>query len=86
MLANHDYRVAYQRFRARLVQARKDAGLTQVEVARRLGKPQSFVSKIESGERRLDFVELRVLAQIYGKTLSFFDLDLDSAEVSRHHR
>jgi len=46
------------RFRARLRQARKDAGLTQVKLAERLRKPQSYVSKYESGERRLDVLEL----------------------------
>jgi transcriptional regulator with XRE-family HTH domain len=49
------------RYRALLrhvVQARKDAGITQVELAARLDKPQSFVSKSETGERRIDFVEL----------------------------
>jgi ribosome-binding protein aMBF1 (putative translation factor) len=47
----------YQAFQAALVEARQKAKLTQVEVAARLGKPQSFVSKYESGERRLDVVE-----------------------------
>lgn len=37
--------------------AREAAGVTQGELARRLGKPQSFVSKAEMGERRLDVVE-----------------------------
>ena len=41
-----------------LIAARGDAGLSQVGLARRLGKPQSYVSKFESGERRLDVVEL----------------------------
>ena len=40
-----------------LIAARRDAGLTQIELANRIGKPQSFVSKYESGERRLDVVE-----------------------------
>lgn len=75
MLDNHKYRKTYEKFREKLVQARKDTGLTQAEVARRLGKPQSFVSKIESGERRVDFVELEVLAHLYNKSLSFFTLD-----------
>lgn len=46
-----------------VVAARKSAGLTQVELARRLNKPQSFVAKIEAGERRVDVVELLVLAE-----------------------
>jgi transcriptional regulator with XRE-family HTH domain len=66
------YHKAYKRFLARLVQARRDAGLTQVEVAKRLGKAHSFLSKCELGERRVDFVELQKLAKIYGKDISFF--------------
>ena len=69
---DHAYQKAYQRFRARLVQARNEAGLTQVEVAKRLGRPNSFISKCELGERRVDVVELRQLAHIYRKDLSFF--------------
>lgn len=61
-----------QDFLRRLRQARKDAGLTQVEVARRLGRTQSFVTKAERGERRLDVVELRAFARIYKKRASFF--------------
>lgn len=44
--------------------AREDAGLTQVNIAERLGKPQSFVSKYERGERRLDFTEFVELASV----------------------
>jgi len=55
-----------------LVQARKDAALTQVEVARRLGRPNSFISKCELGERRVDVVELQQLAKIYRKKMEFF--------------
>lgn len=47
----------YAALREALVSARKAAGLTQADVAEALGRPQSFVSKIESGERRLDVVE-----------------------------
>jgi len=46
-----------------LRELRREAGLPQVEVAKRLGKPQSFVSKYESGERRLDVLELRELCR-----------------------
>jgi transcriptional regulator with XRE-family HTH domain len=66
------YQRAYRAFLAKLLQARKDAGLTQVEVSRRMGKPHSFLSKCELGERRVDFVELQQLAKIYRKELSFF--------------
>lgn len=63
---------AYRRFVARLRQARLKAGLTQAEVARRLNRQQSFVSKFESGERRLDVLELSELAKLYRKPLRWF--------------
>ncbi len=66
------YQSAYNAFRERLIKARKDAGLTQGEVNERMGKPHSFISKCELGERRVDFVELQMLAKIYGKSVSFF--------------
>lgn len=56
----------YTRFLSLLRQARLDAGLTQTEVARRLGKPQSFISKCESGERRVDAVEFLALCRVLG--------------------
>lgn len=66
------YQNAYKNFLARLIEARKQAGLTQVDVAKRLGKAHSFISKCELGERRVDFVELQQLARIYDKDISFF--------------
>ena len=56
----------YGRFRALLIDARKKAGLSQAELAKRLAKPQSFVSKFERGERRLDVIEFRAVAQALG--------------------
>jgi transcriptional regulator with XRE-family HTH domain len=50
-----------------------ESGLTQTEVAKLLSRPQSFVSKSESGERRVDFVELLHIAKIYRKPISFFE-------------
>lgn len=47
----------YKRFQAALKEARKAAGLTQAQVGKRLGRPQSYVNKYESGERRLDVIE-----------------------------
>jgi transcriptional regulator with XRE-family HTH domain len=57
---------------ARLRQARRDAGLTQEEVAKRIGVRQAFVSKVERGERRIDPVELARFAALYGKSLAWF--------------
>jgi transcriptional regulator with XRE-family HTH domain len=58
-----------------LVRSRKKAGLTQVEVAKRLGRPQSFVAKVEGGERRVDLVELLDLAAAIGfDPLEAFDI------------
>jgi len=52
----------HDQFRRMLVAARKRARLTQVELAHRLSRPQSFVSKMERGERRLDVVEFLEVA------------------------
>ena len=46
----------------RLVAARHAAGLTQTQLAKRLGRPQSFVAKFERGERRIDLVEFLEIA------------------------
>lgn len=52
--------------------ARADSGLDQEEVAKLLQKTQSYISKIESGQRRLDVVQLKELAKIYKKSIDFF--------------
>lgn len=49
-----------------LIDARQKAGLRQTDLADRLGKPQSFVSKIERGERRLDLVEFLIVVRAIG--------------------
>jgi transcriptional regulator with XRE-family HTH domain len=51
-----------------LVAARKAAGLTQVQLAERLQKPQSFVSKIEQGQRRVDVLEFCAIAHAVGES------------------
>lgn len=53
----------YDIFQKSLVDARQETGLTQQEVAFRLERPQSFVSKYESGERRLDVIEFLEVCQ-----------------------
>lgn len=62
-----DYSPRSERFRDLLRQARIDAGLTQMELAEKLGKPQSYVSKAELGERRLDFLETLDFCAACGK-------------------
>ena len=57
----------YTRFLALLTQARKDAGLVQQELADRLGRPQSFVAKVEGGERRIDVIEFVAIARALGR-------------------
>lgn len=56
----------------RLRQARKQAGLTQVEVAHALKRTQAFVSKCELGERRIDPIDLADFARIYRHPLTYF--------------
>ena len=60
------------RLRALLRDTRVEAGLRQVDLAQRLGQPQSFVSKYEAGERRLDIVELEQVCVACGVSLSDF--------------
>jgi transcriptional regulator with XRE-family HTH domain len=63
---------AYAAVLSRLTELRKQQGMSQVELARRLAKPQQFVSSIETGERRLDIVEFCAIARA---------LDLDPVGV-----
>jgi transcriptional regulator with XRE-family HTH domain len=56
---------AYRAFLKRLIDARKAAGFTQVEVAKALKLPQSAVSRMESGERRIDIIEAAEFAKLY---------------------
>lgn len=63
---------AYRRFLVRLKKARDEAGLTQAEAARRLRRSQSFVSKSESGDRRVDVVELQAFAKLYRRPVQYF--------------
>lgn len=66
----HDPR--YQSFLGKLRTARKQAGLTQDEAAKALGKKQAFIWKCETGERRVDFVEATLFAKLYRKPITYF--------------
>jgi len=60
----------YERLLSALREARLAAGLTQLDVAERLGTYASYVSKCESGERRVDVVELAQFCDVYGVPLA----------------
>jgi len=62
-----------------LRQIRRDAGLTQEDLAAKLKRPQSFVSKYESGERRLDVLELREICSTMNFTLMDFVKKMEQA-------
>ncbi len=62
----------YAYFVERLRKARMEAKLTQIEVARKLRRPQSHISNVESGQQRVDVIELQRFAKIYGKNIDYF--------------
>lgn len=59
-------------FIKQLRQAREEAGLNQVQVAKKLGCTQSYISKLESGELKVDVVKLKEFAKLYGKNINYF--------------
>lgn len=66
------YSKEYKNIIERLKTARLEVGLKQEEVAAKLKKPQSYISKIERGERRVDAAELKELAKVLKKDVNFF--------------
>jgi transcriptional regulator with XRE-family HTH domain len=56
----------------KLRKARREAGLDQSDVAKLLGFTQSYVSKIESGQRRIDIIQIKAFAKIYKKQIDYF--------------
>ena len=62
-----------------LREAREQAGLTQVQLARNIRETQTFVSKCERGERRIDVVELRTFCRAFGLSLKQFVSALERA-------
>lgn len=74
----------HQEFIGFIASTRKAAGITQAELAGRMGKPQSFMSKVERGERRLDVIEFCQVAEALGQDPAdllreFVDLQSKSA-------
>ena len=74
-VSSQSYRVAI----STVVDARNEAGLTQRQLAERLGKPPSFVAKIETGERRLDLVEFVAIGRALGLDPADFIARVDAA-------
>ena len=62
----------YAYFVERLRKAREEAGLTQVQVAKKLKRPQSHISNVESGQQSVDVVELQFFAKVYNKDINYF--------------
>ena len=60
----------YAEFIKKLRQARMDSGLKQIEVAKKIKRPQSYISRVESGEYRLDIIEVKRFAKLYKKDIN----------------
>jgi transcriptional regulator with XRE-family HTH domain len=69
-IPNEDFQ--RERLYSLLKKLRQNSGIRQVDLAEKLGVPQSFISKCESGERQLDIVELRQVCRAIGITLDNF--------------
>ena len=66
------YSKEYAYFVEQLQKARIETGLTQVQMAKKLERPQSHVSNVESGQQRVDVIELQRFAKLYGKDILYF--------------
>jgi len=66
------YSKEYRYLVKQLKKARREAGLSQEQVANFLRRTQSYVSKIESSQRKIDIIQLKKFANIYKKSLDFF--------------
>lgn len=62
----------YANFINKLRRARENAGLKQIDVAKKLKRPQSYISRVESGEYRVDVLEIKKFAEIYKKDINYF--------------
>ncbi len=62
----------YAVFIERMIKARRETGLRQIDVARKMKRPQSYVSRVESGEYRLDILEVKKFANLYNKDITYF--------------
>ena len=76
-LSNEDYQ--REKLQALLKRIRQNKGIRQIQLAEKLGVPQSFVSKYESGDRRLDILEIRQMCKKLGISLEDFVRQLEEA-------
>ena len=70
----------YDKFRKLLSKYRQECGVTQAKLAEKLNRPQSYISKYESGERRLDVIEFLKIAKILNMDIPKFFKELDSGD------
>ena len=66
------YTTDYKFLINQLKKARKETEITQRAVAKKLGRTQSYISKVESGDLRIDVIQLREFAKLYKKDLNYF--------------
>lgn len=66
------YLEEYKKLIKKLKKARLEAKLTQIQVANKLKEPQSYISKVEAGDQRVDIIELKRFAELYKKQINYF--------------
>ena len=76
----------YQLFLRALRAARENAGLTQEQVAEKLGQGQTYVSRSERGEHRIDIAELFYLCEVYGISFAKFAAQLEAGFSELHNQ
>ena len=72
MIMSRQYSQKNKELLEKLRSARLEAGLTQIQASKKLKKPQSYLSKIERGERKIEAIELGNFAKIYDKDIKYF--------------
>lgn len=71
-MAKSIYSKEQQQLTNKIRVAREEKGLTQLEAAKLVKKTQSYISKIESGQRKIDIIQLKEFSKIYNKDINFF--------------
>ena len=71
-MSNNLYSEEHEAIVEKLIKARHEAGFDQLEVAKKLGRSQSYLSKIESGQRKIDVIQLKKFAALYRKDINYF--------------